>query len=122
MKRVFVGSLALCIALLTTPVHAQNRGIMNTYSSPQAKLRRIDMDDVGWTRGFWGDRFALCRDVTVHSIYDSLQHPENAAYLPFQGRDLPTPTAGIVDITLIPYYAWANRGPSYMEVWIPLAR
>ncbi len=27
-----------------------------------------------------------------------------------------------VPITLIPYYAWANRGLSYMEVWIPLAR
>ena len=23
-------------------------------------------------------------------------------------------------LTLIPYYAWANRGPSAMEVWIPL--
>lgn len=24
------------------------------------------------------------------------------------------------DLTLIPYYAWANRGPSHMEVWIPV--
>jgi len=23
------------------------------------------------------------------------------------------------DLTAIPYYAWANRGPSHMEVWIP---
>ena len=23
------------------------------------------------------------------------------------------------DLTLIPYYAWANRGPKEMEVWIP---
>ena len=29
---------------------------------------------------------------------------------------------GTVEITLIPYYAWANRSVSYMEVWIPLAR
>jgi hypothetical protein len=24
------------------------------------------------------------------------------------------------DLTLIPYYSWANRGPSHMEVWIPV--
>ena len=27
-----------------------------------------------------------------------------------------------VDGSLIPYYAWANRGLSMMEVWVPLAR
>jgi DUF1680 family protein len=27
-----------------------------------------------------------------------------------------------LDIELIPYFAWANRGVSWMEVWIPLAR
>jgi DUF1680 family protein len=26
-----------------------------------------------------------------------------------------------VKITAIPYFAWANRGPSEMEVWIPLS-
>ena len=25
-----------------------------------------------------------------------------------------------VELNLIPYYAWANRGQSRMEVWIPL--
>ena len=27
-----------------------------------------------------------------------------------------------VDIKLIPYYAWANRGKSEMTVWMPLGR
>jgi DUF1680 family protein len=27
-----------------------------------------------------------------------------------------------VEVTLIPYYAWANRGPSQMVVWMPHAR
>lgn len=27
-----------------------------------------------------------------------------------------------VELTLIPYYAWANRGPDQMEVWIPAAK
>jgi len=25
-----------------------------------------------------------------------------------------------VELTFIPYYAWANRGVTSMEVWIPL--
>jgi hypothetical protein len=25
----------------------------------------------------------------------------------------------VVALTFIPYYAWANRGPSRMEVWVP---
>ncbi len=32
------------------------------------------------------------------------------------------PGAGSVDVKLIPYYAWANRGPSFMSVWLPLSR
>jgi len=43
-------------------------------------------------------------------------------YQPMHPRNLPPATTGLVDAKLIPYYAWANRGPSYMEVWIPLAR
>ncbi|MEJ7710706.1 MAG: hypothetical protein WKF84_12770 [Pyrinomonadaceae bacterium] len=27
-----------------------------------------------------------------------------------------------VEVMLIPYYAWANRGPSEMEVWLPWTR
>ena len=29
---------------------------------------------------------------------------------------------GVWENTLIFYFAWANRGLSFMEVWIPLAR
>jgi len=35
-------------------------------------------------------------------------------------KAIPVPD-GMVPIELIPYYGWANRGPSYMEVWIPTA-
>jgi DUF1680 family protein len=27
-----------------------------------------------------------------------------------------------LDLRLIPYYAWGNRGPSEMTVWMPLRR
>ncbi len=32
------------------------------------------------------------------------------------------PESKQVEVTLIPYYAWANRGPSEMEVWLPWTR
>jgi DUF1680 family protein len=37
-------------------------------------------------------------------------------------RTLPADEAEAIPITLIPYYAWANRGPSHMTVWMPRAR
>jgi DUF1680 family protein len=43
-------------------------------------------------------------------------------YRPFKGRNLAKPTEGTVPVTLIPYYAWANRGQAYMQVWTPIAR
>ena len=47
---------------------------------------------------------------------------DDRLYRPFASRPLREPDEGTVEISLIPHYAWANRGLSYMEVWIPLAR
>jgi DUF1680 family protein len=33
----------------------------------------------------------------------------------------PSPRRRLVELTTIPYYAWANRGPGAMRVWIPRA-
>ncbi len=46
---------------------------------------------------------------------------KDTLYRTFQPRDLEPAEEDTVPITLVPYYAWANRGLSYMEVWIPLA-
>ncbi|KPK42990.1 MAG: hypothetical protein AMJ65_06965 [Phycisphaerae bacterium SG8_4] len=42
-------------------------------------------------------------------------------YKPLKPRHLNIPNEGTVEISLIPYYAWANRGLAYMDVWMPLA-
>jgi hypothetical protein len=47
---------------------------------------------------------------------------EGILYRPFLGRRLSEPEEEIVPVVLIPYYAWANRGVAYMQVWTPLAR
>jgi hypothetical protein len=46
----------------------------------------------------------------------------NKLYRRFEPRSLIGGEIGTVDIELIPYFAWANRGICWMEVWIPLAR
>jgi hypothetical protein len=37
-------------------------------------------------------------------------------------RELSPGPPGAVDLKLISYYAWGNRGRSEMTVWIPLGR
>jgi len=37
-------------------------------------------------------------------------------------RDLPAEKTRPINVKLIPYFAWSNRGPSEMSVWLPLGR
>ncbi len=46
----------------------------------------------------------------------------NQLYREFKPSSPNESKIGTVDIELIPYFAWANRGISWMEVWIPLGR
>ena len=43
-------------------------------------------------------------------------------YRPIKQQKSREQVHGSVEIELIPYYAWANRGLSYMNVWLSLAR
>jgi uncharacterized protein len=47
---------------------AQN-GLVNTMQSPHAILNSIGMSDVQWTKGFWAERFAVCRDVMLPQLW-----------------------------------------------------
>ena len=66
------------------------------------------------------DRF-MKKNKPVASVQDSTGW-KSLLYRKFIPQNLNTSEAGSLDITLIPYYAWANRGPAYMTVWIPLAK
>lgn len=48
-----------------------------------------------------------------------LQDPEAAPW-PYFEEASPT-TGDALDLTLVPYHYWANRGPSTMRIWIPVA-
>ena len=60
---------------------AAGRGAADAPLSPHVRLRSVGMGDVKWTRGFWADKFALCRDATVPAVQRALEDPRNAAVL-----------------------------------------
>ena len=52
---------------------------------------------------------------------NALARRENTGFESPLYRELSTEPAREAEITLIPYFAWANRGASEMSVWLPLA-
>ncbi|GGH60488.1 hypothetical protein GCM10011379_08400 [Filimonas zeae] len=48
---------------------AQQRGLVNTSTSPYAGRTTVDMGSVQWTSGFWAERFAVCRDSMVPHLW-----------------------------------------------------
>ena len=49
--------------------------------SPHARLKSVGLRDVGWTRGFWAEKYNLCRSAMVPTVHAALQNPKNAAVL-----------------------------------------
>ena len=49
---------------------AQN-SLVNTSQSPHAKLSSVGLSDVQWTKGFWAERFAVCRDAMVPQLWQT---------------------------------------------------
>jgi hypothetical protein len=42
-----------------------------------------------------------------------------SGWWPYRGADTATQPGAEVELTAVPYYAWANRDPGAMRVWIP---
>jgi len=68
------------------------------------------------------EREAFVKDAAGAAAPEPAAVADERLYRPFAPRALAVPNEGTVEISLIPYYAWANRGPSLMEVWIPLVK
>ncbi|MCD2425888.1 glycoside hydrolase family 127 protein [Niabella pedocola] len=67
MKKYFLTmSFALCH--IGTAVYAQ-QGLVNTGKSPYAALSTVDLGAVHFTHGFWAERFAVCRDEMVPTLW-----------------------------------------------------
>ncbi|MBL7737956.1 MAG: glycoside hydrolase family 127 protein [Chitinophagaceae bacterium] len=66
MKRYLIVGLVL----LSQSLCAQS-GLVNTKASPHAKLTSTGISDVQWTKGFWAERFAVCRDAMVPQLWQT---------------------------------------------------
>ena len=65
MKRITV---IMEVVLLVLNAAAQN-SLVNTSQSLYAKLNSVGLSDVQWTKGFWAERFAVCRDAMVPQLW-----------------------------------------------------
>ncbi|QJD97303.1 glycoside hydrolase family 127 protein [Mucilaginibacter robiniae] len=69
----------LGVGLLLGSFHqatAQNKALVNTAASPYAKLSSLNMGDVNWTKGFWADRFQVCKDTMIPNLWKIYTDPK----------------------------------------------
>ncbi len=68
---------ALAIVGLNGQVMAVgDRGLVDVSRSPQAVMAMVDLDDVHWTDGLLGERFAVCRDAMLPHLWRVFQDPQ----------------------------------------------
>jgi len=67
MKKIIL-VFAMMWALLIAS--AQN-SLVNTSNSSHARLSGVGMNDVQWTKGFWAERFAVCRDAMLPHLWNT---------------------------------------------------
>lgn len=75
-------ALAVALALgagLTSAAWGAGKAVIDTSASPHVKFRTIDLDAARWVGGFWGDRWELNRRVTVPTMKQVLELPDNSA-------------------------------------------
>lgn len=64
------GVIILLIVLWLNQSWAQT-SLVNTQASGHAKLTGVGMSDVSWTKGFWAERFAVCRDAMLPQLWQT---------------------------------------------------
>jgi len=67
MKKILLITFSCLFIQLTW---SQNM-LVNTGNSPYARLEPVGMKDVRWTKGFWAERFDVCRNVMVPQLWNT---------------------------------------------------
>ncbi len=63
--------LMITVLSLVVQGQAQKAGLVNTSQSKYAALSSLNMGAVQFTKGFWADRFAICRDSMLPHLWDT---------------------------------------------------
>lgn len=64
------GLLIGCLGLISQTLFSQTKGLTNTQNSKYAKLQSVDIGSVSWTKGFWADRFEVCKNTMVPTLWN----------------------------------------------------
>lgn len=70
----------ICVALIFASLFcshafAQEKSLTNTSKSSFAKLYSVNLADVQWTKGFWAERFQVCKDSMVPNMWRLYNDP-----------------------------------------------
>jgi DUF1680 family protein len=63
------GTALLIILGMTIAQAFAQKGLVNTNGSPYARLHGVDMGSVQWTKGFWAERYEVCRKTMVPELW-----------------------------------------------------
>ena len=76
--RRLVASLLVSTFVSATALSA-GKAVVDTSASPHAKFRGIGLDEARWTGGFWGDRWERNSRVTIPTMKQVMELPNNSA-------------------------------------------
>jgi uncharacterized protein len=78
--------LPVCLLFLSVfTIAAQDKGLTNTTHSKYALLRSVDIDKTVWTKGFWAERFDVCKDTMLFNMWRIFDDPQlSHAYRNFE--------------------------------------
>ena len=66
-------SLTLPLLCLPLALTAGDRSLVDTSDSPHASHYMVDLDDVHWTGGFWGERFDVLETTMIPYMWELFQ-------------------------------------------------
>ncbi len=75
MKKISLAIIVVSTICCVSTLRGAECVITDTSASPYARLHSAALDDVQWGPGFWADRFALVRDVTLPHLYELAADP-----------------------------------------------
>jgi hypothetical protein len=70
--------LWVALAAAAGVASADESGLVDTSRSPHAVMRMVGLDDVRWTGGLLGERFAACRDSMIPYLWTVLRDPQES--------------------------------------------
>lgn len=107
------------VALARGPVVFCMEGLDQTVAPDQRNLAGFSVHAGGATTADWDPSLLDGVVVLEHQGTHEETPPSTSLYF---AADTPQPEARPATLRLIPYYSWANREPSEMQVWIPHIR